>query len=68
MPDQFKYEDEGRELAKKHHWNGNEILAVCQAALTDANFHDEAEIVGQLLKALDDHYQPEYKLTVTETE
>lgn len=61
-------EMEGTLLAVKYKWNGDEILAVCQAALTDANFHREAEIIGQMLDAINRLADPVFELTVTDGE
>jgi len=56
---------EGESLAKKHGWDGFAILQVCEAALTDANFHHEAEIIALMIEALDKHDQPGFTLVVT---
>jgi hypothetical protein len=59
-------QDQGRALASKCSWNGDDILKICQAALTDANFHHEAEIIGQMLEAFDRMDQPTFVLTIIE--
>lgn len=55
----------GISIAQKCGWNGDKILKVCKAALTDANFHSESEIVEQMLEAVESSDDtPEYKLEV----
>lgn len=56
---------EGEFLAKKHRWDGLSILEVCEAALTDANFHHEAEIIALMIEALNKHDQPGFTLVIT---
>lgn len=56
---------EGENLAKKHQWDGLAILQVCEAALTDSNFHHESEIIALMIEALDKHDQPGFTLVVT---
>lgn len=63
-----RLEDEGRALAAKCSWDGYEILAICQAALIDANFHREAEILGQMIDGIDRLADPVFELTVTDGE
>ena len=46
-------EKRGAELSRSCKWDGAEILAIAYHALTDANFHTEAEKVGALLEALE---------------
>lgn len=46
-------------------WDGLSILRVFMSALGDANFHHEAEIIGQMLEAEYLEEQPEFELKVT---
>lgn len=64
MPDQDQIQADGSKLAGKYKWDGLGILQVCEAALTDANFHHEAEIIDQMIKALQADEQPAFTLTV----
>lgn len=50
--DEKMLDDLGRDVAHKCHWDGLDIMTAFQAALTDANFHHEAEIVGFMMKSL----------------
>lgn len=56
--------EEGQKLAVKHQWNGLDILRICEAALTDASFHHEAEIVDEMIRALENGDQPAFRLLV----
>jgi hypothetical protein len=64
MDEQEQLQAEGEKLAKKHGWEGLAILKVCEAALTDANFHHESEIIDQMIKALENGDQPAFTLIV----
>lgn len=57
-------EETGRKLAVSQSWDGYNILVIAQAALTDANFHHEAEIIGQMIDGLDQLADPRFELTV----
>jgi hypothetical protein len=59
-----EYEAEGLKLASSQGWDGFAILEICKAALTDANFHRESEILGEMIKALDEDEDARFKLTV----
>lgn len=55
------------DLSQQLKWNGFDILRVACEALTDANFHREAEVIEQMIKALEASDQlPTYTLTCTE--
>lgn len=60
-----KIQQAASDLARKFDWNGESILKVTEAALTDANFHHEAEIIHMMIDALGKHDQPGFTLTVT---
>jgi hypothetical protein len=49
-------EQRGAELAKSCKWDGQEILALAFHALTDANFHKEAEALADLMEC--EHAHP----------
>lgn len=61
-------ENEGQALASKCSWNGDDILKICQAALTDANFHREAEVIGKMIEAIDTSDDPHYLFAVSSNE
>ena len=42
----------GRQLASWSSWDGVRILRVASAALTDANFHDEADQIDQMINQI----------------
>ncbi|MBZ0284462.1 MAG: hypothetical protein K8L97_27225 [Anaerolineae bacterium] len=55
------------DLSQQLKWNGFDILRVALEALTDANFHREAEVIEQMLKVLETSDKlPTYTLTCTE--
>lgn len=60
-----KIQQAATDLARKFDWVGDSILKVAEAALTDANFHHEAEIIHMMIDALEKHDQPGFTLTVT---
>lgn len=64
MPDQDKIQEDGGKLASKYGWDGLTILQVSEAALTAANFHHEAEIIDQMIKALKNGDQPAFTLVI----
>lgn len=68
MLEQEQIQEDGGKLASKYGWDGLSILEVCEAALTDANFHHEAEIIDQMIQALKNGNQPAFTLTITQPE
>lgn len=59
----------GVELSRKCKWNGMDILEAAIAALTDANFHTEADILNQMADILNNDnatHQIKFELTFTE--
>jgi hypothetical protein len=55
----------GNKLAADCSFSGDWILKAFAAALTQANYHNEAEVVEQMLAAVDaTDNTPEYRLTV----
>lgn len=63
----FELERMGTALARDLSWNGVEVLQVAWSALTEANFHAEAEIIEQIAKALNESsVELKYTLTVEE--
>lgn len=57
----------GTALARDLSWNGVEVLQVAWSALTDANFHAEAKLLEQIVKALNDSAMDlKYTLTIEE--
>lgn len=59
----------GSKLSVDCGWNGLDILEVAIAALTDANFHQEAKVLEQMLKALNQanaEFDLSYQLAITE--
>lgn len=62
---QERIEKAGRDLARKFDWDGVAILKAAEEALTDANFHHEAEIIHVMIDALEKHDQPGFTLTVS---
>jgi hypothetical protein len=58
-------EELGRKIASQCDWDGLAILHVFSEALTDANFHREAEIVEQIEKNIETtEATPHYELTI----
>lgn len=43
----------GQQLAHQCSWDGLDILTVAAVALTDANFHEESELLKDIIKALE---------------
>lgn len=50
------------ELSEWAGWNGVGILQVAIEALTDANFHQEAEILNKMVEAIEEMGDVTYKL------
>lgn len=68
MLEQEQIQEDGGKLASKYGWDGLSILQICEAALTDANFHHEAEIIALMIEALSKHDQPGFTLVITVSE
>lgn len=43
----------GIQLSQSLKWDGMAILEVAVAALTDSNFHPEAQVINEMLKKLE---------------
>lgn len=55
----------GSDLATKLGWDGVQILQVAMEALTQANFHAEAEVLEQMVKFLEQTDEtPVYRLEI----
>lgn len=54
--------DIGLEISHRLKWAGDDILKVLYAALEDANYHNENEIVQAMMDALDNDSDCEYAL------
>lgn len=52
--DKNEIENLGEKIAKAMKWDGADILAVCEAALREANFRTEAKKINQMAAAIRD--------------
>jgi hypothetical protein len=53
MPlNQQELEKLGRDISHKCKWDGQDIFVVLQAALEDANFHKEREVLTKVWEAI----------------
>lgn len=58
-------DERGQDLANVLGWDGIAILEVAIAALQDANFHSEAEVLEQMVKFLEQTDEtPVYRLEI----
>lgn len=53
MPTVQEIEEMGRKLASSLQWNGINIMMAFSEALTDANYHHEAEVIDKMIAALE---------------
>ena len=65
-PELVSEETLGIIISQWSEWDGPKIMRVLVSALEDANFHDEAEIIEQIIEAEYEFDQPEFTLTARE--